>query len=132
MKDQKLSYGKIFGQEINMTTSAIARMNLYLHGAHDFSIIQGDTLRYPKFLKAGKLQTFDNVIANPPFGLSGWGAEAFENDQYGEISVALHRSNADFAWIRYGCFMIYQGKMCCNYAQGVLFWRKKDRFVKTY
>ena len=42
MDNQKMAYGKIFGQEINMTTSAIARMNLYLHGAHDFTIEQGD------------------------------------------------------------------------------------------
>ena len=74
-------------------------MNLYLHGAHDFSIIQGDTLRYPKFLKAGKPQTFDNVIANPPFGLSGWGAEAFEMISTEETSGALHPIPMQIAWI---------------------------------
>lgn len=102
MDNQKMAYGKIFGQEINMTTSAIARMNLYLHGAHDFTIEQGDTLRTPKFFKGGQIKTFDNVIANPPFGLSGWGAEAFEGDQYGRnIWGCPTDSNADFAWIQH-------------------------------
>lgn len=133
MKDQKLSYGKIFGQEINMTTSAIARMNLYLHGAHDFSIIQGDTLRYPKFLKAGKLQTFDNVIANPPFGLSGWGAEAFENDQYGRNFWGTPSdSNADFAWIQHMVASMnpIKGKCVVIMPQGVLFHGGKEGQIR--
>lgn len=124
MDNQKLAYGKIFGQEINMTTSAIARMNLYLHGAHDFSIRQGDTLRSPKFLKAGKLQTFDNVIANPPFGLSGWGAEAFESDQYGRNFWGTPTdSNADFAWIQHMVASMdpIKGKCVVIMPQGVLF-----------
>lgn len=65
MGDQRLSYGRVFGQEVNLGTSAIARMNLFLHGARDFRVAQGDTLRQPAFLEAGKLKTFDCVLANP-------------------------------------------------------------------
>ncbi len=133
MDNQKLSYGKIFGQEINMTTSAIARMNLYLHGAHDFSIVQGDTLRTPKFIKAGKLQTFDNVIANPPFGLSGWGAEAFESDLYGRnFWGSPTDSNADFAWIQHMVASMdpIKGKCVVIMPQGVLFHGGKEGTIR--
>ena len=133
MDDKKMTYGKIFGQEINMTTSAIARMNLYLHGAHDFAIEQGDTLRTPKFFKAGKLKTFDNVIANPPFGLSGWGADAFETDQYGRNFWGCPSdSNADFAWIQHMVASMdpIHGKCVVIMPQGVLFHGGKEGEIR--
>jgi type I restriction enzyme M protein len=67
MKYDHLTYGRIYGQENNLSTSAIARMNLFLHGAKDVRIKQGDTLRNPLFLEKGKLKTFSCVLANPPF-----------------------------------------------------------------
>ena len=133
MNNKQLSYGKIFGQEINMTTSAIARMNLYLHGAHDFKIEQGDTLRNPRFIKSGKLQTFDNVIANPPFGLSEWGASAFETDQYGRnIWGCTTDSNADFAWIQHMVTSMdpQNGKCVVVMPQGVLFHGGKEGEIR--
>ena len=59
MKGDKLTYGRIYGQEKNLATSAIARMNLFLHGAKDFEVVQGDTLRSPRFLENEKLKTFE-------------------------------------------------------------------------
>lgn len=64
---------KLKGQEKNLTTEAIARMNLFIHGQEDFDIVRGDTLRTPKFLQNDRLETFDCVIANPPFSLNEWG-----------------------------------------------------------
>ena len=133
MHNQQMSYGKIFGQEINLTTSAIARMNLYLHGAHDFDIQQGDTLRSPKFFKAGQLKTFDNVIANPPFGLSGWGADAFETDPYGRNFWGCPTdSNADFAWIQHMVASMdpIHGKCVVIMPQGVLFHGGKEGDIR--
>ena len=133
MNNKQMSYGKIFGQEINMTTSAIARMNLYLHGAHDFKIEQGDTLRNPRFLKGGSIQTFDNVIANPPFGLSEWGAAAFETDQYGRnIWGCPTDSNADFAWIQHMVSSMNprNGKCVVVMPQGVLFHGGKEGAIR--
>ena len=133
MDNQKMAYGKIFGQEINMTTSAIARMNLYLHGAHDFTIEQGDTLRTPKFFKGGHIKTFDNVIANPPFGLSGWGADAFETDQYGRnVWGCPSDSNADFAWIQHMVASMdpIHGKCVVIMPQGVLFHGGKEGEIR--
>lgn len=57
-------------------------MNLFLHGQEDFEIVRGDTLREPKFLIYDRLETFDCVIANPPFSLSEWGHEQWAADAY--------------------------------------------------
>lgn len=59
---------RVYGQEVNLTTASIARMNLFLHEIEDFDIKRGDTLRSPAFKDAtGAVKTFDAVIANPPF-----------------------------------------------------------------
>ena len=124
MEDEKASYGKIYGQEKNLSTSAIARMNLFLHGAKEFKIAREDTLRKPVFIHNGQLQQFDCVLANPPFGLDHWGAEIFENDQWGRnIWGSPTDSNADYAWLQHMYKSMRQGKGRCAVVmpQGVLF-----------
>lgn len=97
-----MTYGKIYGQEKNLSTSAIARMNLFLHGAREFKIVQGDTLVDPSFTEGNHLKTFDCVLANPPFSLKHWGAATFEHDKYGRnIWGSPSDSNADFAWLQH-------------------------------
>ena len=93
---------RLRGQEINLTTSAIAKMNLYLHGLEDFEIRRGDTFREPKFLDRGRLKQFDVVIANPPFSLQNWGASTWEKDPYGRVLCAVPPAkNGDFAWVQH-------------------------------
>ena len=93
---------RLHGQEINLTTSAIARMNLYLHGLEDFEIRRGDTFRDPKFTERGRLRKFDVVIANPPFSLQNWGASAWANDPWGRVLCAVPPAkNGDYAWIQH-------------------------------
>ncbi len=124
MDDEKASYGKIYGQEKNLSTSAIARMNLFLHGAKEFKIVREDTLRKPVFIHNGQLQQFDCVLANPPFGLDHWGAEIFENDQWGRnIWGSPTDSNADYAWLQHMYKSMRPGKGRCAVVmpQGVLF-----------
>lgn len=124
MDDEKASYGKIYGQEKNLSTSAIARMNLFLHGAKEFKIVREDTLRKPMFIHNGQLQQFDCVLANPPFGLDHWGAEVFESDQWGRnIWGSPTDSNADFAWLQHMYKSMRPGKGRCAVVmpQGVLF-----------
>lgn len=124
MQSDKLSYGKIFGQEVIKATASIARMNLFLHGASDFQIAKGDTLNDPKFIEAGRLKTFDCVIANPPFSLKEWGAEHFESDRYGRnIWGTPSNSSADFAWIQHMVCSMKRttGRCALVIAQGVLF-----------
>ena len=124
MDDEKASYGKIYGQEKNLSTSAIARMNLFLHGAKEFKIVREDTLRSPQFIHHGQLQQFDCVLANPPFGLSKWGAEVFENDQWGRnIWGSPTDSNADYAWLQHMVKSMKPrtGRCAVVMPQGVLF-----------
>ena len=124
IQDEKLTYGRIFGQEVIKATSSIARMNLFLHGASDFQIAKGDTLNDPKFIEGGRMQTFDCVIANPPFSLKEWGAEAFENDKYGRnIWGCPTNSSADYAWIQHMVCSMKKttGRCALVIAQGVLF-----------
>ena len=100
--DDRTLWGKLFGQEKNLTTSAIARMNLFLHEAGDFQIVRGDTLRTPAFHSADSLSTFDCVIANPPFSLEKWGEEVWSSDPYGRNFAGMPPSKSgDFAWVQH-------------------------------
>lgn len=93
---------KVFGQEINAGTSAIARMNLYLHGIHDFSIVNDDTLERPAFTKNGRVQQFDVVLANPPYSIKTWNREAFAHDRYGRNFLGVPpQARADYAFIQH-------------------------------
>jgi len=93
---------KLYGQEKNLTSSSIARMNMFLHGIEDFSVARNDTLRNPAFFEADGLKTFDCVIANPPFSLKDWGAEQWSDDPYGRnIAGVPPKGNADMAWVQH-------------------------------
>ena len=93
---------KIYGQEINALTSAIGRMNLFLHGVKDFEIINDDTLKNPAFIENGQLGQFDLVLANPPYSISQWDREAFANDKYGRNFLGTPNQNrADYAFIQH-------------------------------
>lgn len=93
---------KVFGQEINALTSAIARMNLYLNGVEDFSIVREDTLAHPAFIDGSKLRKFDIVLANPPYSIKTWNREAFMNDTWGRNFLGTPpQSKADYAFIQH-------------------------------
>lgn len=133
--DDPMTYGRIYGQEKNLSTSAIAKMNLFLHGAHDFKISQGDTLRQPSFVEHGKLQTFNCVLANPPFSLAKWGAAQFETDKYGRnLWGCPSDSSADFAWLQHMVKSMDQksGKCAVVLPQGVLFHGGKEGKMREH
>lgn len=124
MHGDRLAYGKIYGQEKNLATSAIARMNLFLHGGRDFTVTQGDTLRSPNYLEGGSLKTFDCVVANPPFSLKNWGAKQFTSDAYGRnIWGCPTDSNGDFAWLQHMIKSMNPktGRCAVVLPQGILF-----------
>ena len=92
----------LYGQEFNALTTAIARMNLFLHGIEDFQIANGDTLAAPAFTEQGRLQKFDMVLANPPYSISQWNRDAFSADKYGRNFLGLPpQSRADYAFIQH-------------------------------
>jgi len=74
---------KLFGQEINLLTSAIARMNMFMHGIEEFQIVRGDTLAQPAFLENDELKKFNVILANPPYSIKQWSQKSFESDPYG-------------------------------------------------
>jgi len=74
---------KRYGQELNLMTSAIARMNMFLHGIEDFKIVRGDTLKSPAFIEKDELKTFNIILANPPYSIKQWNRTEFEKDPYG-------------------------------------------------
>lgn len=85
LKKQGMDYRnlKLYGQELNLITSAIARMNMFMHAIDEFLIVQGDTLDSPQFLENGELKQFDVVMANPPYSIKRWSQSKFANDPYG-------------------------------------------------
>ncbi len=93
---------KVFGQEINALTSSIARMNLYLNGVEDFSIVNADTLEKPGFVDGSHLRKFDIVLANPPYSIKQWNREKFMNDKWGRNFLGTPpQSKADYAFIQH-------------------------------
>ena len=85
LKDEGKEYRtlKLYGQEINLITSAIARMNMFMHGIEEFKIIRGDTLANPRLLENDELKKFNVILANPPYSIKSWDRKGFETDPYG-------------------------------------------------
>ena len=85
LKDEGKEYRtlKLYGQEINLLTSAIARMNMFMHGIEEFEIVRGDTIANPGLIENGELKKFNVILANPPYSIKSWDRQSFENDPYG-------------------------------------------------
>lgn len=92
---------RLYAQEVNLTTAAIARMNLFLHEIEDFKVVRGDTLRSPGLRDpGGTISQFDVVVANPPFSLTNWGADTWAADPRSFCGVPPAK-NGDFAWVQH-------------------------------
>lgn len=113
----------LFGQEINLSTWAICKMNMLFHEAKGADIKKGDTIRNPMHVEGGVLKTFDIVLANPPFSLKNWGYEEAQADSYNRFPYGIPpKSYGDLAFV---CHMIAslnnKGKMGTVVPHGVLF-----------
>lgn len=123
---------KVFGQEINAGTAAIARMNLYLHGIHDFSIVNDDTLERPAFTKGGRVQQFNVVLANPPYSIKTWNREMFAHDKYGRNFLGVPpQGRADYAFIQHILASMSEdnGRCAILLPHGVLF-RQEEKELR--
>ncbi|MEP4091774.1 class I SAM-dependent DNA methyltransferase [Reichenbachiella sp.] len=90
---------KLYGQEINLITSAIARMNMFMHGIEEFQVVRGDTLAQPAFLENDELKKFNVILANPPYSIKAWDQKSFTNDPYGRNLWGVPpKSCADYAF----------------------------------
>lgn len=131
--DVRKLWGKLFGQEKNLTTAAIARMNLYLHGAEDFQVVRGDTLRSPAFYSGDNLAAFDCVIANPPFSLEKWGEEVWTSDPYGRNFAGMPPGKSgDYAFVQHmvKSMATATGRMAVVLPHGALFRMGKEGEIR--
>ncbi len=93
---------KLYGQEVNLLTSAIARMNMFLHDIEEFDIQRGDTLPEPKFLELDRLKQFDVIFANPPYSTKKWDRTKFSSDPYNRNEFGVPPQGcADYAFFQH-------------------------------
>jgi type I restriction enzyme M protein len=119
----------LFGQEINLMTSSIARMNLFLHGITDFNIERGDTLSEPRFVEGDALRKFDVVLANPPYSISKWNRAAFSADPFGRNTLGSPpQGRADFAFLQHILASMddNSGRSATLFPNGVLFREEEE------
>ena len=113
----------LFGQEINHSTLALARMNMLLHDNDFAEIKRGDTLKAPQFIEDDKLMKFDVVVANPPFS-QVWDAQLAANDKYKRFDRGIApKSKGDWAFISHMVESIVEigGRVGVVVPLGVLF-----------
>ena len=115
---------RLFGQERNLLTSAIGRMNLFLHGIEDFRIVRGDTLANPAFVEGDRLMQFDVVLANPPYSIKQWDRGAWSTDPWGRnLYGTPPQGRADYAFWQHiiKSMKSKSGRCAILFPHGVLF-----------
>ena len=114
---------QLFGQEMNLGTWAICKLNMFLHGVLSADIKKGDTLGEPQHQKGGELMRFDRVIANPPFSLENWGRDLAEHDGFGRYRFGIPPQNyGEMAFVQHMIASLNQkGVMGVVVPHGVLF-----------
>lgn len=132
----KTLWGKLYGQEKVLATSAIARMNLLLHGVEDFKVAREDTLRSPAFFTGNHLAQFDCVLANPPFSLKNWGEEAWASDRWGRNTLGgvPPKGYADWAWVQHMVTSARPetGRVAVVLPQGALFRQAAESRIRKH
>lgn len=130
--------GKIYGQEKNITTYNLARMNMLLHGMKDteFEIYHGDTLSNDwdilRELNPAKKPAFDAIVANPPFSLRWEPTEAMGDDVRFKNYGLAPKSAADFAFLLHGFhYLKDEGVMTIILPHGVLFRGGAEERIRT-
>ena len=126
---------KLYGQEINLITSAIARMNMFMHGIEEFSIVRGDTLAQPAFLENDTLKTFNVILANPPYSIKAWDQKAFTNDPFGRnLWGTPPQGCADYAFEQHIQKSLSEnnGRSICLWPQGLLDRNSEEEIRKNF
>lgn len=126
LKEQGKEYRtlKLYGQELNLITSAIARINMFMHNVDEFLIVQGDTLDNPQILENDELKKFDVIMANPPYSVKRWNQTKWSNDPFGRnIWGTPPQGNADYAFQQHiiASLKPNSGRSVTLFPHGVLF-----------
>lgn len=124
----------LYGQEINGSTWALARMNMFLHEIDNAEILWGDTLNNPLLLEDDALLKGNKVVANPPFSLDKWGADKASADQYNRFHRGVPpKSKGDYAFITHMIESTYEGdgKVGVILPHGVLFRGSSEGKIRT-
>ena len=123
---------KLYGQERNLITSGIARMNLFLHGVEDFQIIRGDTLAAPQHIEGDRLRQFDVILANPPYSIKQWDREAWVQDKWGRNFLGTPpQGRADYAFQQHILGSLSdKGRCAILWPHGVLF-RNEEQAMRA-
>lgn len=122
----------LYGQEMNLNTWAICKMNMFLHGVLNADIRKGDTIGDPQHTKNGELMSFDRVLANPPFSLSKWGKDKADNDPYGRFPYGTPpKDTGDLAFVQHMIASLNaDGVMGVVVPHGVLFRGSSERDIR--
>ena len=122
----------MFGQEMNLNTWAICKMNMFLHGVYSADIRKGDTLGDPQHTQGGELMTFDRVIANPPFSLKKWGKAEADSDAYGRFPYGTPpQDSGDLAFVQHMIASLNnEGIMGVVMPHGVLFRGSSEKEIR--
>lgn len=131
-KGQERHGMRVYGQELNSLTASIARMNLFLHGVEDYSIVNDDTLTSPGFIQNGHLQQFDIVLANPPYSIKQWNRDAFASDKWGRNFLGVPpQGRADYAFFQHILASMKNdtGRCAILFPHGVLF-REEEKDMR--
>ena len=122
----------LYGQEDNLGTWAICKINMFLHSVFNADIKKGDTIREPKHLNNGELMTFDRVIANPPFSLAKWGKEEADNDSFGRFPYGTPpKDTGDLAFVQHMIASLNaEGKLGVVVPLGVLFRGSSEKEIR--
>jgi type I restriction enzyme M protein len=126
LKEQGKEYRtlKLYGQELNLITSAIARINMFMHNVDEFLIVQGDTLDNPQILENDELKKFDVIMANPPYSVKRWNQAKWSKDPFGRnIWGTPPQGNADYAFQQHimASLKPNSGRSVTLFPHGVLF-----------
>lgn len=137
-QEPKGTIGKVYGQENNVTTYNLARMNMLLHGIKDteFEIFHGDTLKNQwdvlNEMNPSKKTVFDAIVANPPFSLRWTPNDAMAEDFRFKSYGLAPKSAADFAFLLHGFhFLSNEGTMAIILPHGVLFRGGQEEKIRT-
>ena len=122
----------LYGQEDNLSTWAICKLNMFLHLIFNADIKKGDTISQPGHIDKGELLTFDRVIANPPFSLKKWGKKYADQDSFGRFKYGTPpKDYGELAFLQHMIACLNkEGILACVMPHGVLFRGSSEKKIR--